>query len=642
MTHTERMWKVLRGEMADVIPFAPRIELWYIANSFNGSLPDKHKGRTLDEIALAEGWAFHKIIPEFLDVRGPEDMLHLAIGVWSTKESVYRYRFSSNIDVRVKQEGPLTRVEYHTPHGMVSTTIKYDDDMRKSGTSFAWTEEHIIKKREDYRVVGDIFENLELIPDFDDFIAWRDGVGDNGFVATEPTAESASPMHHIQKYLLPPTDFYYHYRDHQKEMRDLAKILEETYHKPALKIAAESPADLILWGSNFDYTITYPPYFEKEILPWIQKAVDVLEGKGKYMTCHCDGENFGLVDLIKASGTHMAESVCPYPGTRVRIEELYGAWCDTLTLFGGIPEDMLLAEVTTDEEFEAYLDHLFCAVAPGTRLILGVADAVPPKAVFDRLVRIGERVEKEGRLPLEGGAFRPVSEDHIVGVEPRKKSVEAKDETIKLIQNDVAQGGHEAIQGHIEEALHQGTTAEDILHTGMLPVMEDFGEAFKAGTVFIPEVLLAARAMNAGLAVLEPHLSQTGTREQGKVLLGTVFGDLHDIGKNLVGMMLRGVGFEIRDIGTNVPADEFVRQVSEYKPDILGMSALLSTTMGQMDTVIQALESSGLRQGTKVVIGGAAVSQNYAETIGADGYAPDAGEAITLFRRLLGGRTPGR
>ena len=217
MTHKERMWKVLRGDMVDVIPFAPRIDLWYIANSFNGTLPDKHKGRTLDQIALAEGWPFHKIIADYLNIRGPEDTLHLAIGVFSLKESVYRYRFSSNIDIKVKREGALTRVEYHTAHGMVSTTIRYDDDMRKNGASFAWTEEHIIKRREDYRVVGDIFENLELIPYFDDFIQWRDGVGDKGFVAITPTGESASPMHHIQKYLLPPTDFYYHYRDYEKD-----------------------------------------------------------------------------------------------------------------------------------------------------------------------------------------------------------------------------------------------------------------------------------------------------------------------------------------------------------------------------------------------------------------------------------------
>ena len=239
--------------------------------------------------------------------------------------------------------------------------------------------------------------------------------------------------------------------------------------------------------------------------------------------------------------------------------------------------------------------------------------------------------EQEG----QGGAFRPVSEDQIAGAEARKKPVETEDETIKPIQQDVAQGAHEAIKGHIEEALQKGTTAEDILHMGMLPVMEEIGEAFKAGTVFIPEVLLSARAMNAGLAVLEPHLSRTGAREKGKVLLGTVFGDLHDIGKNLVGMMLRGVGFEIRDIGINIPTEEFVRHVSEYKPDILGMSALLSTTMGEMGKVIQALESRGLRKSTPVVVGGAAVSQSYADAIGADGYAPDAGEAITLFRELI-------
>ena len=129
--------------------------------------------------------------------------------------------------------------------------------------------------------------------------------------------------------------------------------------------------------------------------------MNVLHAKGKKVICHCDGENLGLMELILDSGMDVAEAICPFPMTKVRIEEYYERWSGKLTLFGGIPSTLLLAEATSDEEFEAYLDHLFKVVAPGRRLILGIADTTPPYAIFDRLVRIGERVEKEGRLPLK-------------------------------------------------------------------------------------------------------------------------------------------------------------------------------------------------------------------------------------------------
>ena len=182
-------------------------------------------------------------------------------------------------------------------------------------------------------------------------------------------------------------------------MEALSKSVEHFYDQ-ALKILSESPAEAVFLGGNFDETLTYPPYFKKEILPWIRKAADVLHAKGKRVICHCDGENLGLMDLYRESGMDVAEAICPYPMTKVKIEEYYERWADRLTIFGGIPSNLLLAEATSDEEFEDYLDHLFKVIAPGKRMILGIADTTPPHAVFDRLVRIGERVRKEGRLPL--------------------------------------------------------------------------------------------------------------------------------------------------------------------------------------------------------------------------------------------------
>jgi corrinoid protein of di/trimethylamine methyltransferase len=170
---------------------------------------------------------------------------------------------------------------------------------------------------------------------------------------------------------------------------------------------------------------------------------------------------------------------------------------------------------------------------------------------------------------------------------------------------------------------------------GMLSAMEEISKKFKDGTVFIPEVLLSARALNEALQILETYLAEgAATGGDCKILIGTVEGDLHDIGKNMVSTMLKGVGFDVIDLGVNVKVKEFVRQVKETKADILGISALLTTTMPQMKKVIDALEEEGVRDQIKVIVGGAPVNRKFADDIGADGYAQDAGEAVELVKFL--------
>jgi 5-methyltetrahydrofolate--homocysteine methyltransferase len=333
----------------------------------------------------------------------------------------------------------------------------------------------------------------------------------------------------------------------------------------------------------------------------------------------------------------IADSVCPAPMTKVSLAEYYGRWGKRITIQGGIPSNLLLAEAATEEDFKNYLGRLFKAVAPGNRLILGVADTVPPDAVFDRLCRIAERVEKEGRLPLQAGDFRPVTAEIVSNALFPGKKEAGDDARFKVLRQDLYEGLDGEIKGHIRDLLDRGIGAQDILNRGLLAAMESIGQEFKNGLLFVPEVLLAARAMNAALAVLEPHLSSTGRQARGKALIGTVQGDLHDIGKNMVIIMLRGVGFEVVDLGINVSADDFLRKVVEEKPQILGLSALLTTTMPQMKKVIEGLAKAGLRDKVKVMVGGAPVSPTFARQIGADGYAADAGEAVEVAKKLVTG-----
>lgn len=179
----------------------------------------------------------------------------------------------------------------------------------------------------------------------------------------------------------------------------------------------------------------------------------------------------------------------------------------------------------------------------------------------------------------------------------------------------------------VQQALDQGVPARTILEEGLMAGMTIIGGKFKRNEVYVPEVLVAARAMNAGTAILKPYLATAGVKATGKVVLGTVKGDLHDIGKNLVRMMMEGRGLEVIDLGVDVSAEKFVAAVQEHHPQILALSALLTTTMGEMKTIIEALTSAGLRDQVKIMIGGAPITESFRDTIGADAYTSDAAAA---------------
>jgi len=199
---------------------------------------------------------------------------------------------------------------------------------------------------------------------------------------------------------------------------------------------------------------------------------------------------------------------------------------------------------------------------------------------------------------------------------------------LNVISEALQRGDAEKVEELVKKALEENLTPKKILEDGLIKGMDIIGTKFKKNEVYVPEVLIAARAMHAGMGILKPKLIETGVKNIGKVAIGTVKGDLHDIGKNLVKMMLEGAGFEVIDLGIDVSPDKFVEAVKEHKPNIIGMSALLTTTMVNMAEVIKALEAAGLRDKVKIMIGGAPITQNYTDQIGADGYSPDAASAV--------------
>ena len=208
-------------------------------------------------------------------------------------------------------------------------------------------------------------------------------------------------------------------------------------------------------------------------------------------------------------------------------------------------------------------------------------------------------------------------------------------EILASLVESLVEGQDEQVAQLTQKGVQEGLPPLEILNKGLIAGMEVVGRNFKEGEIYVPDVLIAARAMRAGMDILRPLLAESDVPSTGKVILGTVQGDLHDIGKNLVGIMMEGAGFEVIDLGADVSADKFVAAVKEHRPKVVGMSALLTVTMVGMKSVLDSIESQGLRQDVITMVGGAPVTQKFADEIGADGYAHDAVSAVSKVKELL-------
>ncbi|MGW8144101.1 MAG: corrinoid protein [Anaerolineales bacterium] len=205
---------------------------------------------------------------------------------------------------------------------------------------------------------------------------------------------------------------------------------------------------------------------------------------------------------------------------------------------------------------------------------------------------------------------------------------------LQPIYQAILDGDMPAAQESVQAAVDAGIPAAEILNNALIPAMGEVGRLFEEGEYFVPEMLIAARAMKAGLAIIKPLLVDSGVEPVGTFAIGTVSGDLHDIGKNLVAIMMEGAGFEIVDLGTDVRMEDFVA-AAQNGADVIGLSALLTTTMSNMGVIVKAIEAAGIRDQVKIIVGGAPITDEYAAKIGADGFAPDASQAVTLVKKLI-------
>ena len=212
------------------------------------------------------------------------------------------------------------------------------------------------------------------------------------------------------------------------------------------------------------------------------------------------------------------------------------------------------------------------------------------------------------------------------------------EELYEQMGDDLYDGLEEEVVAEVKEALGRGRDAYEVLTEGLVAGMDIVGKDFRDGILFVPEVLMAAKAMKGGMAILRPLLAESDAPQQGTLVIGTVNGDIHDIGQNLVSMMMEGAGFEVFNLGINVNADKFLDAIREHNPDIVGMSALLTTTMPYMKVVTDRLREEGIRDDVIVMVGGAPVTQDFADHVGADGYGEDAAQAVEVARKLMAKR----
>lgn len=393
MTHKERLLATLRGEAVDQLPFLPRLDLWYNANKHNGTLPAQYKGATLPQILEEMDFGFHAVIPDYKDLRSPEDEVDRGLGLWNLWFSPYRIHLR-NVERTVRYEGDLTTVEYRTPKGNLGTKVLYDESMRRAGVTITHIDEHVIKSEKDLEPLGYVFENIEVVPNHEGYRKFQEQVGDNG-LAVACALLAASPMHLVMRDHIGLEDFFFMQHDFPDEMKRLEQQIQSFYDK-MFDITANSSAEVIISGANYDSAVTNPPFFKQYITPALCAQSEVLHQKGKFLLTHTDGENDGLLQEYLDADIDIADSVCPAPMTKLGIKEYRDAFGDKVTVWGGVPSAIMLEDSMPDKGFMEYMDRFFEDIGAGDHLIVSVADTMPPAAKFERIETVSKMVREFG------------------------------------------------------------------------------------------------------------------------------------------------------------------------------------------------------------------------------------------------------
>jgi hypothetical protein len=392
-TRKGRMLAAIRGEALDRLPWAPRLDLWYRANRLAGTLPEKYRDASLVEMVDDMDIGYHAVVPDFQALATPEDDVDRALGIYNLEMMPCR-TVLGNVGRRVRREGDRTFVEYQTPRGTVSTTVLYDERMRKAGITITHVEEYAFKGEQDYGALRWIFENASAQPNPGGYCEFADRVGERG-VAVGFLSAAASGMHLVQRELMPLDLFFYEMHDHPGELLALAGAID-AYLGRVVDAALSSTAEVLFLGANYDASVTTPPFFRDHIGPGLRAAAEKMHARGKHLLTHTDGENTGLLQHYLDARFDIADSICPAPMTKLSFRQVRDAFGSAVTIMGGIPSIALLPSSMGDREFDAFIEDFFGQVGSGRNLIMGISDTTPPAASFERLARLAERVREFG------------------------------------------------------------------------------------------------------------------------------------------------------------------------------------------------------------------------------------------------------
>lgn len=415
------------------------------------------------------------------------------------------------------------------------------------------------------------------------------------------------------------------------------------WSRQVAKNMQELPFDLFFMPDDIGFghaPMISAQHFREFCVPVMRNVIEVMKLPAIY---HSDGNIMPLMEEIIGLGVAGIANMEPGPMDIDEVKRLYG---DKVTIVGNIDLHYTLTK-GTPEETAAEVKKRIDSLAPGGRYILASANSLPNyvkpanvRAIGDTLLKYGFYKDEDRQRaipPVARPAAKPLK------VEPDKEQAKASEPQSLTQKADPLQSIRDAViqlkQGEIAKLVSNALSANldplVIINDGLIKAMDEVGKNFAANKIFVPEMMVSAMTMKTGLDLLKPLLKAGGSFSRGRVMIATVKGDLHDIGKNIVAMMLEGAGFDVIDLGINVEGSAIINKLRENKPNILGLSALLTTTMPEMDRVLKLLSAEGLRGTVKVIVGGAPLSAKFAEEIGADGYGADAATAVDLCKQLV-------
>jgi uroporphyrinogen-III decarboxylase len=399
MTNRQRILAVLKGQETDRIPFCPRMDLWHIANQARGTLPDHFEGMNTVDMAREIDVGCHAIDADYTLPRPQESHKIRVFGFENHPDYPYRVEIEDlPVEFDTKEESSVTRIT--TKAGQLTTRMRYTDEMACNGVSTPFIDSYPVRSVDDLEAVAQVFEHLKVVPTPDGYSSFQRRVGDQG-IAVAKSLGHASPIHLMLHSLMPVDQFFYFYMDERKALYKLAERMEPVFDA-ILDAAAASSAEVVHWGSNFDEDLTYPPFFEQEILPWLKKACRRLHEAGKLVLCHLDGENNGLFPLYRRVDFDIGESICTNPMVKNSLKEIRQALGNEKTVYGGLPSISLLPNNMNEDAFHTFLNSVFNDLGSGVHLIFGISDNVPADADIRRFDHIKRRIEQFG--PVDAAA----------------------------------------------------------------------------------------------------------------------------------------------------------------------------------------------------------------------------------------------